>query len=108
ISLALIVMVAIVSFVIWSYLSTDKVGAVSASQNQFTAKIEQEIIELTHKPDNEFSKDYYNEVAYHIDDYHKNERLGSNQSENDQQKENLSQTLYSAYIDKFIKQAFNV
>lgn len=78
------------------------------AKNQFIAKIEQEIEQLKQKPDNKFCKDYYNEVAFHINDYYKQNRFGNNQSENDQLKENLSKNLYAAYADKFIKQAFYV
>ncbi|HQJ40915.1 MAG TPA: 2-amino-4-hydroxy-6-hydroxymethyldihydropteridine diphosphokinase, partial [Exilispira sp.] len=60
---------------------------------------------LQQKPDNKFCKEYYNEVAYHIDDYYKNSRLGKSTLENDQWKDNLSKLLYAAYTDKFFNQA---
>jgi len=78
------------------------------ADNQFTKRIEQEIDSLGKLPDSKFCKDFYKEVEYHIEDYYKSGRLGKNQSENDQWKENLSKNLYSAYADKFIKQAFYV
>lgn len=108
ISLALIVVAAITFFVIRSFVSTDKVSEIQQSEDPFVAKIQQEITVLELKPDNKFCKDYYNEVAYHIDDYHKNGRLGKSTLENDQWKENLSKQLYAAYADKFIKQAYYV
>lgn len=108
ISLAVIVVAAIVFFVIRSFVTTDKVDEIRQSDNPFVDKIQQEIKALELKPDTKFCKDYYNEVAYHIDDYHKNGRLGKSTLENNQWKENLSKQLYAAYADKFINQAFYI
>ena len=77
-------------------------------ENQFTQKIEQQIDELITKPDNKFCKDFYIEVVYHINEFYKQNRFGSNQLENDQWKENLEKNLYSAYAEKFITQAKTV
>ncbi|MBK8300413.1 MAG: hypothetical protein IPK90_08185 [Chitinophagaceae bacterium] len=108
ISLAVIVVAALAFFVIRSCVATDKVGEIKSSGNQSIDKIQQEIKALQQKPENKFCKDYYNEVAYHIDDYHKNNRLGKSTLENDQWKESLSKQLYAAYADKFIKQAYYI
>lgn len=108
ISLAVIVVATITFFVIRSFVSTDQVGEIQQSGNPFTDRILQEIKALQLKPDNKFCKEYYTEVAYHIDDNHKNSRLGKSKLENDQWKENLSKQLYAAYIDKFIKQAYYI
>lgn len=81
---------------------------VKTQENPFTIKIEKEITELKAKPNNKFCKDFYKEVAYHINDFYKQNRFGTNQSENDQWKENLEKTLYSAYGEKFIKQVKTV
>lgn len=108
ISLAVLVIAAIAYFTIQSFASTDEVGEIQQGPNSFIEKIQQEIGEITRKPDDKFCKDYYTEVAYHIDDYHKNSKFSSNPSDNDQWKNNLSKQLYSAYAEKFIKQAFYV
>ena len=52
-------------------------------ENQFTQKIEQQIDELITKPDNKFCKDFYIEVVYHINEFYKQNRFGSNQLENE-------------------------
>ncbi|MBK7181457.1 MAG: hypothetical protein IPH89_00190 [Bacteroidetes bacterium] len=108
ISLALIVVAAITFFVIRSFVAPDKVEEIKSSGNPFIDKIQQEIKTLQLKPENKFCKEYYTEVSYHIDDYHKNSRLGKSKLENDQWKENLSKQLYAAYTDKFIKQAYYI
>ncbi|GHT87498.1 hypothetical protein FACS189474_0420 [Bacteroidia bacterium] len=104
---AAVAVAAAIGVIMW-ITSLDKAKETALPKNQFTAKIEQEIEQLAGKPDSKFCKDYYNEVAYHINDFYKQNRFGSNQSENDQWKENLGKNLYSAYADKFIKQAFAV
>lgn len=78
---------------------------VKAPENQFAAKIELEIDQLKAKPESKFCKDFYKKVAYHINDFHTQNRFGNNQLENDQWKENLEKNLYAAYAEKFIKQA---
>lgn len=108
ISLAVIVVGAITFFVLRSFVNTNKVDEIKSSVNPFINKIQQEIKALQLKPENKFCKEYYAEVAYHIDDYHKNNRLGKSKLENNQWKENLSKQLYTAYSDKFIKQAYYV
>lgn len=106
ISLVVIVVAAISAGIFFWIQSTKEPDKVKAPENQFTRKIEQEIEQLKAKPDSKFCKDFYKEVAYHIDDFFKQNRFGNNPSENDQWKENLEKNLYSAYADKFIKQAF--
>ncbi|MDR0754237.1 MAG: hypothetical protein LBF04_02500 [Prevotellaceae bacterium] len=108
ISLAVIVAAAITTGIIMWITSIGKVKEISLPKNQFTAKIEQEIEQLSQMSDNKFCKEFYNEIAYQIKDFHKQNRFGNNQSENDQWKENLEKNLYSSYTDKFIKQAFVV
>ena len=83
--------------------------------NRFIERIEKEIAALGNSPDGIFCQALYKEIAYLIDDYAKPVpptypygRLGENQSENDQWKAILSKNLYSAYADKFIRQAFYV
>lgn len=106
--LVVTVIAAISFFVIRSVITTDKVGEVKSTGNPFIDKIQQEISSLKLKPDNKFCREYYSEIAYHLEDYHKSNRLGKSPLENDQWKENLSKLLYGAYTDKFIKQAFYI
>lgn len=108
ISLAVIAIAAIAFFVIWSLTPPEKPEDTVLSKNQFTLRIEQEIDSLGNMPDNKFSQEVYKEIDYRINSYYDEGRLGENSSENDQWKENLTKNLYSAYADKFIKQAFYV
>lgn len=108
ISLVVIVIVAIGVGIFFGIQSITDPPAQKDSENQFISKIEQEIDELKAKPDNKFCRDFYNEIAYHIDDFFQQNRFGSNQSDNDQWKEILEKNLYSAYTEKFIKQAKTV
>jgi hypothetical protein len=66
-------------------------------ENPFVSKIEQEIEQLKAKPDSKFSRDLYNEIVSHINDFYEQNRLGNNQSENDQAKENLENKLSAVY-----------
>jgi DNA repair ATPase RecN len=102
------VVTAIAIFVIWSLVITPPPPPPLLSENQFSKRIEHEIDSLGKWPDSKFCKDFYNEVAYHIDDYYNNKRLGQTPSENEQWKENLTKNLYSAYTGKFVNQAFYV
>ena len=108
ISLAVIVAAAIVSFVIWSLIATGKPGEIPMSKNRFTERIEQEIDSLDQWPDSKFCKDFYKEIAYHIESYYNEKRLGNTQAENDQRNEYFTKELFSAYAGKFILQAFYV
>jgi hypothetical protein len=108
ISITLIVVTAIGAGIFFWMQSIREPEKVKAPENPFTIKIEQEIKQLKVKPDSKFCKDFYNEVAYHINDFYKQNRFGSNQSENNQWKENLEKNLYVAYAEKFIKQATTV
>jgi hypothetical protein len=109
ISLAVIVLAAIaVGICKWIYPPTDGEGGLTppppSVENQFTKRIEQEIASIGQLPDNKFCKDFYNEITYYINDYHKQNRLGPNRLGNDQMKDELSIKLDSAYIPKFIRQ----
>ena len=107
ISLAVIVVSIITFFSIRSFVTTERVGDIQKTGNPFVDKIQLEIKELKQKPENKFCKEFYAEVVYHLDDYHKSGRLGKNTFENNRWKENLSKQLYAAYTDKFIKQSYN-
>ena len=108
ITLIIAVVAAIVFFVIWSFQPNDALKTIPLAENLFTRRISQEIDSLNKLPDCKFSKEFYNEIDYHINDYHKNKKLGKTVLENDQQKEILSKILYAKYADKFIRQAFCV
>ena len=108
ITLAIAVVGLIAFFVIKSLIFSDGPTKVTAPKNLFTERIEKEITAIAQLPENKFCPDTYKNVKYLIDDYYNSQRLGKNQSENDQWKENLSKELYSAYADQFIKQAFFV
>jgi hypothetical protein len=108
ITLAIIVVAAISACIFFCIQSIKEPPKPKAPENQFTRKIEQEIKQLKAKPDSKFCKDFYKEVAYHINDFYRQNRFGNNKSENDQWKENLERNLYSAYTEKFINQAKTV
>jgi hypothetical protein len=105
ISLAVAVIAVIATGVIMWITSIDEPPKIPLQKNQFIAKIEQEIEQLSQRPNNIFCKEFYDEVAYHINDFYRQNRFGSNQSENNQWKENFEKNLYSAYAAKFIQQA---
>lgn len=100
-----VIILILVGIIMW-ISNTGEVKVTSLPKNQFTEKIEQEIELLKNKPDHTFCKEYYTEVDFHINDFYKQNRFGSTTSENDQWKENFDKSLYSTYVDKFIKQVF--
>jgi hypothetical protein len=102
------VIAAIIFFVNRSFVTTEKVDEIKQSGNPFVDKIQQEIKTLQVKPENRFCKEYFAQIAYHVDDSYRNQRLGKSKLENEQWKEILSKQLYAAYTDKFIKQAYYV
>lgn len=108
ISLAIIVVGAIGAGILFWIQGTIIVPPVKPPENQFIARIEQEIEQLKAKPDNTFCKDFYKEIAHNINVFYEQNRFGSNQSENNQWKENFEKTLYSVYAEKFINQAKTV
>jgi len=108
ISLAVMVIVAIAFFVFRSSERTEEVGEIQQSENTSVVDIQAKITELSQKPHNRFCKDFYDEIAYYIDDDYKNGKFDDNQSNNEQWKNNLTKQLYSAYADKFIGQVLYV
>lgn len=114
ISLAAVVVLAIIIFVIWSWIDTGKGGEIALPKNQFTERIEKETKAISQFPDSKFCREAYDNVKYLIDDYYKPlppkypyGRYGNTQSENDQWKNNLTKNLYAVYAEKFISQSFN-
>ena len=108
ISLALIVIASIGTGIFFWFIGKTAPDRVKAPENQFTARIEQEIEKLKTKSVMSFCKEIYNEIELQINDFYNQGRFGNNQTENDQWKEDLEKSLYSVYAEKFIKQAFYV
>ncbi|MBK8369783.1 MAG: hypothetical protein IPL20_00095 [Saprospiraceae bacterium] len=81
---------------------------VKTQENSFTIKIEKEITELKAKPDNQFCKQFYNQISFNINQFYTQNRFDSNSSRNTQWKEILEKKLYATYTEKFIKQANSV
>lgn len=76
--------------------------------NVFIETIKSSITELEEQPSTDFSKNKYDKIMYLIDDYHKNGKLGDDQTYNDRQQELLKRNLYTAYSKVFPKQALQV
>lgn len=108
ITLALVVVFAIIIATIRGCISVGTSGTIQLSKNKFTSRIEEKIESLKLLQEDSFCKELYEEIKYYIEDDFSNNRFGGNQSENDQWKKNLSTQLYSAYSEKFIQQAFYV
>lgn len=108
ISIAVIVVAAIGAGIFFWIQSIKDPGIVKAPENLFTRTIKQEIEQLKAKPDSKFSKDFYKEVAYHINDFYLKGRFGKNESENKQWKANLESNLYFAYVEKYFIQVKTV
>lgn len=90
------------------YTKTTEIDVVGLPENQFTRRVNQEIIEISNMPVNQFCRDAYDIVEYHIDDYASINRLGADQNDslgNRQNQQFLCKILYSTYVDKFIAQA---
>ncbi len=74
-------------------------------ENPFIQKIKVEIADLKSRPDNIFSKDFYKQIAFNINQFYSQSRFDSNFSQNTHWKDILEKELHDAYIEKFIKQA---
>jgi hypothetical protein len=109
ITLAVVVVFVIILAIIRGCMSLSKPDSIQGlDKNKNTKIIEEKIESLKLLQEYSFCKELYDEIKYYIEDDYINNRLGSNQSENDQWKNNLSTQLYSAYTEKFIQQAFYV
>ena len=84
ISLAIAVVGLISFFVINSLVPSQNLETPPPAKNQFTASIESEIIVLQNLPINRFHIKEYNEITFHIADFYKKSRLGTNKVEKDQ------------------------
>jgi hypothetical protein len=115
ITLSIIVVAVIAFLVVWWLIIMSKPKPISVPENPFTNYIKQRIDSLGALPDSRFSNETYVYLTYLIDDFYRPHppqypygRLGNSQMENDQRKENFTRELYSAYAEKFIRQAFYV
>lgn len=108
IGLVIFVVAIIGVFIYDSQTKIDPIDETTLTTNPFTALVEQKIDSLSKLPVDKFSKNYFDQVTYLIDDYHQSGRLGEGQSDNDQMKDILSKNLYSVYTEKFLSQAFYV
>jgi hypothetical protein len=108
ITLAVIVVAAIIVAIIRGCMPTKGIGEIQLPKNSYTKGIEQQIDSLKKMPESSFCEKFYNEIKFYIEEDFINNRFGNTQLENDQWKKNLSSNLYAAYTDKFIKQAFYV
>lgn len=98
ISLIVIVVLAIYMEFFFLVQSIKPPEEVKTHENPFTIKIEEEITrELKARPDNQFCKDFYNQITFNINQFYTENRFDSNPSQNIQTKENLKKTLCCIY-----------
>jgi hypothetical protein len=107
-----VIVIAAIGFSVWRWIIfTPEIEEPPKAVNEFTKRIEKEIDSLKTLSDSKFCDAFYKEVTYHIDSYYEEGRLGetpADSSGNKQNKEYFTKNLYSAYVDKFISQAFYV
>ena len=104
-----VIVVSVLCFFLFKWSGcTPTIGHYQAVSNSFDSGIQHEIDSLKNFPENVFCEKLYKEIQYKIDQDAKLSLLDSNQQNNDQQKENLSKNLYSAYASKFIDQSMYV
>lgn len=108
ISIIVIVVVAICAAISYWVESSEIVPNVKPPENPFTIKIEKEIADLKTKPNNQFCKEFYRQIAYNINQFYTQNRFDSIPSQNTAWKEILEKNLYAAYTEKFIIQAKTV
>ena len=109
--LAILAAIGIGLAVYFGYTKTTAVDDVGLPENQFTRRVNQEIIDISNKSESRFCKDAYDIVKYHIDDYASINRLGAFPEDtlgNSQNQQFLFKTLFSTYAEKFIAQADHV
>ena len=109
--LAILAAIGIGLAVYFGYTKTTVVDEIGLPENQFTRRVEQEILDISNKSESRFCKDAYDIVKYHIEDYASLNRLGATPTDtlgNSQNQSFLFKRLYSAYAEKFIAQADHV
>jgi hypothetical protein len=101
--------ISIITYIVYNSLaSTDKTGEIDLPKNLFIERIENEINNIIHLPNDVFNKKEYEKIKYYIEDDFENNRFSLNNTDNQQWKENLSKTLYAAYSSKFVNQATSI
>lgn len=116
ISLAIVVIGVIAYFACKFYEGgMDDTPTIDIQEATEVSKIQNKIDAINSLPNSKFNKDIYDEILYLIDDKYKPHpptypfgRLGNTKLENDTQKNNLERNLYTAYVSKFLDQAFYV
>jgi hypothetical protein len=104
-----VLVLGLISFgIFYWFQNTSKPSEVAVAENQFTKRINQDILAIDTLPNNRFSKNIYSQISALISEFHTNNKLGSTAIENDQWKEILESNLYSKYSDKFITQSLSV
>jgi hypothetical protein len=107
-----IVVLSITAGTMFWIQSSKDLPPVKKEFNSFAGKIETEISLIKTKPNNEFCRGVYLNIANQINVWSMPEpptypygRFGKTKLENDQWKQDLERNLYAAYADKFVKQA---
>lgn len=108
--LALVVTAVITFFVFKFIVNPPAAPLITPPINQFTVRIEQEVDSMQNSEHKSLYSvnEFYDDIQYRIDDYHKSMFFGSNQTDNDVWHDILSKNLYSAYAPRFVVQAYNV
>jgi hypothetical protein len=107
-----IVVLSITAGTMFWIQSSKDLPPVKKEVNSFAGKIETEISLIKAKPNNQFCKGVYLNIANQINVWSMPEpptypygRFGKTKLQNDQWKQDLERNLYAAYVDKFVKQA---
>jgi hypothetical protein len=110
--ISVIVLFAMFALTMFWVQSEQDLTPVKKEVNPFAGKIETEISLIKTKPNNQFCKGVYLNISSQINVWSMPEppkypygRFGKTKLENDQRKQDLERNLYSAYADKFVKQA---
>lgn len=104
-----IVVLAVISFFVYKWLDSSPVPPPPPSpKNLFTKRIEKEIDSLGRFSTKFFCPKLYQDILYHITDYHKQGLFGKSANDNEQWKDILQKNLYSVYAPKFVEQAMYV
>lgn len=108
--LALVVTAVITFFVFKFIVDPPDPPLITPPINQFTERIKQEVDSMQNSEYESLysAKEFYTDIQFRIDDYHKSMFFGSNQTDNDEWRDILSKDLYSTYAPKFIVQAYKV
>lgn len=98
--------VSVIALLVWGWrVVLAPLPVIKPPTNQFTARIEHEIDSLRKAHINVFCQQFYLDIQYRINEYHKQGFLGKTVKDNTQWRDILSKNLYSAYAPKFAEQA---